>query len=427
MLSQDLQDKLRHNTIMNLLDGCFFGLGLIGLASYITIVPLYLSYLTESTALIGFMAALFHIGWQVPQLLTSNYVGGLRRYKPMTLVMTLMERVPYLGLALVAFLIPVLGPDLALLLSILLFGWQSLGGGFTATPWQSMLSKIMPPHRLGAFYGLQAACVNLFGAGGALIASAILANVAFPNGFSLLFLLAAISLLVAFVFIARTYEPDSKPKDVVKRLPWREFGRRLREVLREDPNFRWFLLGRALTSLSLTVISFFTIFGIRRYDMTPEFVSVMTSVLLVSQTVSSTFVGLAGDRWGHRRVLIFGNVITVMSIIIALAAPDASWFYLVFAMTGVVNATQWATIMTITVQFSSVAQRPIYIGLANTLIAPVTIFAPIIGGWLIDGVSFELTFGIFALAGLLSMMVYLAPMKDPRYAPPAGKASGAAD
>ena len=116
-----------------------------------------------------------------------------------------------------------------------------------------------------------------------------------------------------------------------------------------------------------------------------------------------------------------------MSIIIALAAPDASWFYLVFAMTGVVNATQWATIMTITVQFSSVAQRPIYIGLANTLIAPVSIFAPIIGGWLIDGVSFELTFGIFALAGLLSMMVYLAPMKDPRYAPPAGKASGAAD
>ena len=298
MLSQDLQDKLRHNTIMNLLDGCFFGLGLIGLASYVTIVPLYLSYLTESTALIGFMAALFHIGWQVPQLLTSNYVGGLRRYKPMTLVMTLMERVPYLGLALVAFLIPVLGPDLALLLSILLFGWQSLGGGFTATPWQSMLSKIMPPHRLGAFYGLQAACVNLFGAGGALIASAILANVAFPNGFSLLFLLAAISLLVAFVFIARTYEPDSEPKDVVKRLPWREFGKRLREVLREDPNFRWFLLGRALTSLSLTVISFFTIFGIRRYDMTPEFVSVMTSVLLVSQTGKQHIRWLGGRSLG---------------------------------------------------------------------------------------------------------------------------------
>ena len=427
MLSQDLQDKLRHNTIMNLLDGSFYGLGIFGLASYVTIVPLYLSYLTESTALIGFMATLFHIGWQVPQLLTSNHVAGMRRYKPMTLAMTLMERLPYLGLALVAFLMPAIGTDAALLLSILLFGWQSLGGGFTATAWQSLLSKIMPPHRLGTFYGIQATCVNLFGAGGALVASYILANNAFPQSFSLLFLITAFSALFSFLFLARTYEPDSEPQNIVKRVSWREFGTRLRAILREDPNFRWFLIARGLTSLSLTVISFFTIYGIRRYEMTPEFASVMTSVLLVSQTLGSTVMGWAGDRWGHRRVLIFGNLATVTSIAIALAAPDASWFYLVFALTGIVNATQWSTIMTITVQFGSVAERPIYIGLANTLIAPVTVFAPIIGGWLVDGVSFELTFGIFALAGLLSMVVYLVAVRDPRHAGAIRKAMAESD
>lgn len=416
MLSQDLQDKLRHNTVVNLLDGSFYGLGIIGLASYVTIVPLYISYLTESTALIGFMATMFHIGWQVPQLLTSNYVAGLRRYKPMALAMTLMERVPYFGLALVAYFIPVIGKDMALLLSIFFFAWQTLGGGFTATAWQSMLSKIMPPHRLGTFFGIQAACVNLFGAGGALIASYILATNAFPQGFALLFMIAALSLLFSFVFLARTYEPESEPHNIVKSVPWRDFGKRLREILKQDPNFRWFLLARGLTSLSLTVISFYTIYGIRRYEITPEFVSIMTSVLLVSQTLSSTIVGWAGDRWGHRRVLIFGNLATVMSIVIALAAPDASWFYLVFALTGIVNSTQWSTIMTITVQFGAVAERPIYIGLANTLIAPVTVFAPIIGGWLVDSVSFELAFGIFALAGLLSMAVYLVPMHDPRQA-----------
>ena len=427
MLSQDLQDKLRHNTIMNLLDGSFYGLGIFGLASYVTIVPLYLSYLTESTALIGFMATLFHIGWQVPQLLTSNHVAGMRRYKPMTMAMTLMERLPYLGLALVAFLMPAIGTDAALLLSILLFGWQSLGGGFTATAWQSLLSKIMPPHRLGTFYGIQATCVNLFGAGGALVASYILANNAFPQSFSLLFLITAFSALFSFLFLARTYEPDSEPQNIVKRVSWREFGTRLRAILREDPNFRWFLIARGLTSLSLTVISFFTIYGIRRYEMTPEFASVMTSVLLVSQTLGSTVMGWAGDRWGHRRVLIFGNLATVTSITIALAAPDASWFYLVFALTGIVNATQWSTIMTITVQFGSVAERPIYIGLANTLIAPVTVFAPIIGGWLVDGVSFELTFGIFALAGLLSMVVYLVAVRDPRHVGAIRKAMAESD
>ncbi len=413
MLSQDLQDKLRHNALVNILDGSFFGLSVVGLASYVTIVPLFLSYLTESTALIGFVATLFHIGWQIPQLLTSNYVAGLRRFKPMVLAMTLLERLPYFGLALVAFLIPTIGADLALLLAVLLLGWQSLGGGFTGTPWQSMMSKIMPPHRLGTFFGVQSACVNLFGAGGALLASYILAHHDFPQNFSILFFIAAISLVVSFVFLALTYEPVSEPKDIGVRVPWRDFGGRLGSILRADDNFRWFLIARALTSLSLTAVSFFTIYGIRRYQMTPEFASAMTSVLLVSHTLSSTLVGWAGDRWGHRRILMLGNMATVLTIAIALLAPDVTWFYLVFALTGIVNTTQWSTILTITVQFSSAADRPFYIGMANTLIAPVTVFAPIIGGWLVDAAGFELVFTLFALAGLLSLLVYLIAMRDP--------------
>ena len=279
-----------------------------------------------------------------------------------------------------------------------------------------MLSKIIPPHQLGTFFGLQSACVNLFGAGGALLAGIILERLVFPGSFALLFLISGASLLISFGFLAQTYEPESEPRDIIERVKWREFGTRLWNTLRADPNFRWFLVGRGLTSLSLTVVAFLTIFGIRRFDLSPETAGALTSVLLVSQMLSSTLVGWVGDRWGHRRMLVFGNLLTVLSIVIALAAPDVSWFYPVFAMTGIVNSTQWSTIMSITVQFCSVAERPIYIGMANTLIAPVTVFAPIIGGWLVDAVSFELTFSIFALAGMLSMLVYIAMMDDPRAA-----------
>ena len=414
MLSQELREKLHHNYFVNIMDGSLFGFGVSGLASYVTIIPLYLSFLTESTALIGFVAALFHIGWQAPQLFTANYVAGLRRYKPVTIAMTLIERIPYFGLAAVAFLIPTIGVDLALALTLALLLIQSLGGGFTGNAWQSLISKIMPPHRLGTFFGLQSACVNLFGAGGALLASFILDRLDFPEGFSLLFFIAGLSLLVSFVFLAWTYEPESAPKDVVERVNWREFGGRLREILHLDRNFRWFLVARALTALSLTAISFYTIFGIRRFDMSPEFAGALTSVLLISNTLSSTVVGWLGDRWGHRRVLILANMLTVLAIATALSAPNVNWFYLVFALTGFVNSSQWSTIMTITVQFSSVAERPFYIGMANTLIAPVSILAPIIGGWLVDAVSFELSFGAFALAGILSIMVYVIAMDDPR-------------
>lgn len=417
MLSSELQGKLRHNSFVNIMDGALFGFGVSGLASYVTIIPLFLSYLTESTALIGFVAALFHIGWQVPQLLTSGYVAGLSRFKPTVLVTTLFERLPFFGLAIVALALPVIGKEAALILTLILLSIQSMSGGFTATAWQSMISKIMPAHFLGTFFGMQSAAVNLLGAGGALLASVILERLAYPTSFVLLFAVAGLSLMISFVFLALTFEPRSAPRDVVERLGWRDFASRLGRILRADHNFRWFLVARGLTSLSLTAISFYTIFGIRRFNLSPEFVGGLTSVLLLSNMLTSSVIGWIGERWGLRRVLISANIFTVLAIAIALTAEDARWFYLVFAVTGIVNSTQWSTIMTITVKFCTVAERPFYIGMANTLIAPVTVFAPIIGGWLVDAVSFELTFGIFALAGLLSILVFVIPMQEPRGAP----------
>ena len=414
MRTPELASKLRHNAFVNIMDGALFGVGIKGLASYVTIIPLFLSYLTESTALIGFAAALLLIGLQVPQLLTSGYVAGLSRFKPMVLATTLFERLPFFGLAIVALALPVIGRDAALLLTFILLGVQSLGGGFTSTAWQSMISKIMPAHRLGTFFGIQSAAGNLFGAGGALLASEILERLVYPQSFVLLFAVAGLSMMISFVFLAQTFEPKSAPRDVDAGLGPRAFASRLRGILSADSNFRWFLLARSLTSLSLTAVSFYTIFGIRRFDLSPEFVGGLTSALLISNMLTSAVIGWVGERFGLRRVLIAANILTVVAIAIALSAEDARWFYLVFALTGIVNSTQWTTIMTITVQFCTVAERPFYIGMANSLIAPVTVFAPVIGGWLVDAVSFELSFGIFALAGLLSIIVFVIPMQDPR-------------
>ncbi len=412
-MSQAIREKLHHNFVVNVLDACFFGFGLTGIASYVTIVPLFLSYLTESTALIGFMATMFQIGWQLPQLFTANHVAGLKRYKPMVLYMTLQERMPFFGLAIVAVLIPVLGDQLALILAVLMLAWQSFGGGLTGTAWQSMISKIMPPNRRGTFFGMQSAGANLFGAGGAVVASLILRAGEFPDSFALLFFIGGISLMVSFVFLAMAYEPESDPKDVVPTVKWSEFGQRLKVILKRDPNFRWFLIARGLSSLSVTSISFFTIFGVRQFEMTPEFASIMTGVLLLSQTISSPILGWMGDRWGHRRILAFGNLMMVSAIVIAISAPDVTWFYVVFALTGIVNTTLWSSIMSITAQFSSVAERPIYIGMANTLIAPVTILSPIIGGLLVDELGFNFSFTIFAGAGIFALVVLMILMDDP--------------
>jgi len=91
---QHHRKHLRYNITVNVLDGSFFGFAL-GFASYVTVIPLFLSQLTDSAILIGLIPALHSFGWQFPQLFTANWVSRLRRFKPAVLFFTIQERLPF--------------------------------------------------------------------------------------------------------------------------------------------------------------------------------------------------------------------------------------------------------------------------------------------------------------------------------------------
>src|SRR5512134_3312140 len=160
-VEQFARRHLRYNVTVGLTDGGMFGIAL-GFASFGTILPLFVASMTDSATLIGLVPAIHAAGWLLPQLFTANYTARLRRYKQTVLLATIHERIPFLGFALVAFLLPKIGLQAGLILTFLFLIWQGLGGGFTANPWTSLVSKIIPPESRGTFFGTQAAVANLF-------------------------------------------------------------------------------------------------------------------------------------------------------------------------------------------------------------------------------------------------------------------------
>jgi ribose/xylose/arabinose/galactoside ABC-type transport system permease subunit len=101
-MNTEISKHFRHNLVVNVLDAGLFGFGL-GFASFVTILPLFVSTLTDSAILIGLVPAIHQVGWQLPQLFIARRVARLTRYKPMVIRMTLHERLPFLGLAAVAW------------------------------------------------------------------------------------------------------------------------------------------------------------------------------------------------------------------------------------------------------------------------------------------------------------------------------------
>ncbi len=410
-LEQDIRKNLKHNVTVGLWDGGLFGMAL-GFASFGTILPLFVASMTDSAMLIGLVPAIHSAGWLLPQLFTASHVSRLRRYLRTVLLMTVHERIPFLGFAIVALLLPIVGANAGLLLTFLLLVWQGLGGGFTANAWTSMISKIIPPESRGTFFGMQAGLANLFISGSAIAAGYLLNALASPWDFAVCFFIASIFFTLSWFALAATHEPEDNEKIIPEEKT--HFWDDAKKVLSRDKNFNWFLSARILSQFATMGFSFYIIYALREFGMTEVVAGYLTATLTISQTIANIGMGWIGDRIGHRAMLITGAVAAFLSAVLAWNAASIAWFYPIFLLTGMANVSIWTIGMTMTVDFGSESERPIYIGLSQTLTAPATIIAPILGGWIADSAGFIPTFSISIVLSLVMIGILVFLVKDPR-------------
>lgn len=410
-----IRRNLRFNVFIGLTDAAFFGFGW-GFSSFGTIIPLFVSQMTDSAILIGLIPAIHAVGWQLPQLFTANQVARLRRYKPMVMLMTIHERLPFMGLALAAWLLPAWGANIILPLTFLLLIWQGLGSGFTANPWQSMIAKIIPAEARGSFFGAQAAVANIVISGAAVLAGYLLDLFDSPLDYALCFLIASLGYWASMAVLAFTRELSDYHKDIStdEVSVFQGIG----GILRRDRNFAAFMLVRVLYQFATMGFAFYIVYGLRRFDMDTVTAGYLTATLTIAQTIANAGMGWLGDRIGHRAMLIVGMASVAMSSLLAWASPSLNWFYLVFIFTALANVAYWTIGMAMTVEFGTEAERPVYIGMSNTLVAPFTILAPILGGWIADSFGYPTTFMISALGGVVITLMMIFLVKDPRQTNP---------
>lgn len=403
--------NLRFNLTVNLLDGGFFGLAL-GFASFITVIPLFVSQMTDSALLIGLVPAIHNVGWQFPQLLTAGWVSRAKHLKPLVLWTTIQERLPFLGLAAVAWFLPRLGMKTALALTFILLVWQGFGGGLAANAWTSLIAKIMPTRLHGTFFGAQTAAFTALEGLAAIVSGLLLDRLDGPLDFTLCFLAASAALTISFVFLALTREAEGmaypakdKPGDF-----WQES----RRILRSNPNFVSFLALRSLSQFAAMAFSFYIVYVVWTFGVSEAEAGLLTAAYLFFAILSSLAMGRLADRWNPRAVMAAGGLAASGSAAIALMATSAEWFYVSFLLTSVATVAIWTIPLPLTVRFGSEPERPYYIGLSNTFTAPATILAPLLGGWLADTVGFQATFLVSIICGLLMAGMLIFVIQDPQ-------------
>ena len=412
--------NLTWNFTVNLIDIAFITLG-ISLVSRDTVLPVLVSTLTDSNLAIGLIAALYGMGIYLPQLLTANFTERLRYKKPFVmLVGSVGERLPYLLMGVAVWLFAVPAPNMALVLVLGCLALSGFSAGAATPAWYDMIAKVIPVSRRGLWSGLGHGLGALMGIFGAFLVGRILDGYPYPNNFTLLFLLAFGATCLSFVGLALNREPPSPL--VKRRVSTRSYFRQLPALLRANRNYRRFFFSRTVVILGAMATSFFIIYGIQRFALDGAAIGLMTATLVASQAVMSLLWGVIGDRIGHKVVLTSAAFALALAALNTLLAPTQGWLVLSFVLLGMYSSGDAVSGLNIILEFAAPEDRPTYIGLTNTLLAPTIILAPILGGWLATIAGFPtllITAAAVASTGAFLLAFWVQePRQKPLPAPP---------
>jgi MFS family permease len=370
------------------------------------------SELTDSKVLIGLIPATYRVSYLLPQILTANHTERLRVNKPLVLFWgSVGERLPYLLIGLAVWGLASPAPAWALALFFLLWATTAASNGTITPAWYSMIAKVIPVERRGLWSGMGRGLGALLAIAGAQLSEYILVRWPFPTNYAICFVLAFIAVMISFVGLALTREPAS-PTLKPRTSQW-DYMRQLPALLRRDYNYVRYLIARTVANLGAMAAGFFMVYGKEGIPGALGQVGTFTAILVGSQAAMNVVWGLVADRLGHKVVLVAAAVSMAAAAAVALWVPSLAGLWVAFGLLGLSSSAESVSHMNIILEFCRPEDRPTYIGLTNTLLAP-GMLAPVLGGWLTTKVGYPGLFGMAIAFSLLGGIVLAIWVREPR-------------
>jgi MFS family permease len=405
----------RRNVLFFLLDTgtFFFASSLVDMSSVMTSL---MSHLTTQPVFIGFIGSAQTACWLLPQLLVARVVAGRRRKLPIVILGTGLSRLSWLFL-LAALVFPnVAGPDLTLVAAYLSIGLFFFLDGVAVLAWYDLIGRTVPSNVRGRMFGMMSLS-GVFALAGGLVVRAVIGSAAFPfpSDYRLLVVLALIGFAIGIVPLWLVDEPEGA--SVPPPEPFGDYIRRLPLLLRDRPRFRRLVELQLLLGASALAVPFYAPFAVRNLGL-PE---ADVGIFVVGTTLGSMAGGLAfGFLLDHgrkdlavRAVAVFALVAPLLALALAFGRPPllpvgyrtVVMSVAMFAV-GCSTRSSWMVYANYVMDIASEPERPVLIGLMNTLSGSLAVMPPL-GGLLAGLFGFEATFAFATIPAAAGFVLSL--------------------
>lgn len=382
-LSPSFRESIyRRNFIYFLIDNILFSTA-IGIIGSTTVIPDFVRHLTDSEILIGLSGSVFTIGFTLPQLFIARYIVRHERKKWWFVGPNIPVRFVIL---IFAFITVWLGKDhleLILLAFFICYSIAALGDGLVGVPWADLTGSSLDNRWRARMLGAATAITGVI----MLLIAPLIAYVlgdngpAFPNNYAIVFGLSGIVFALSIIPGLFFHElPGGKAVDELP--PLSEFLPQLGTVLCDDASFLAYIVSRMFANLFMMALPFYIGYATVDLNLSSD---VAVPVLLAMQTVGSVVGSIAYTWLGSRSNLLVIRLALGAEAVLPICALLAQSFgptplYFGFLMSGIATISLFYGYLNWIVGYADPDQRPLYVGLSNTVTAVISLIAPFIGG-----------------------------------------------
>ena len=387
------------------------------------VLSVFIRTLGGSNALVGLLPAIRFGGWFLPQFLAASWIQPRPRKVPVVVAMEGARILMYAALAVLTYSLGLSHPGLLLVLFFVLFTPSRLTAGSGALARLDAIGKVVPPSRRASFFADR----NFWG-GAIVFGLGFLVRfmldpdrgLPFPSNFALLFGLSCLSFVVAalsFSQVRETQDLNQQSRHSLLAQLARAPG-----LVRQDPDFRRYLLVRILLNMVRIADPFYAVFALDMLGAPPSMVGFYLSAMTLADILSNLVWQRAERMHGTYAIVQASSLLTAVAPLLAAALPwlmhlfgftverhgllPAYLFTSVFLLAGSSNSGRTIGLMALLLDIAPDQERASYVGLVNTVLGFVS-FLPIFAGVIIDRVGFE---PIFFSTTLLLLLGYLVTL-----------------
>ncbi|MDH7488485.1 MAG: MFS transporter [Anaerolineae bacterium] len=405
---RQMRETVNERNIWNLyLDVAWWGVANGIWITYLSVFAVRLGASTQWLGVLAALPALVNMIWAIP---SARIVESAPRRLPLVLRVGFLQRLAWLGVALVPFAFRGQGGVYAI---VLIAGLSTIPAATSAVAFTSIMADLIPPQDRARVVSVRNVLLSATTTLTVLACGPILDAIPFPLSYQVVFGLSFLAALMSLRHVARLQVPEEvtaahreRPKS------WLTTNVRnaVREVMAAKPFVKYVVSSLIFHWGIYFPTALFSVYRVRYLGATDTWIGLLTMVDSVITIAFYMVWGRLATRWGNRRVLIIGAFGMIAFPVLTGLSTSLPMLLIPSVIAGIFTPAFNLATFNELLAVSPETHRPRFIAVYTSAVNAAAFAAPLAGSYLAAATDIRLALflgGAFRFLGGLAFTLML--------------------